>query len=573
MRVGSPTTAQGMQHLDLILTLTGGLSAALLFGFVMHRLGLSPLAGYLLAGIAVGPYTPGFVAHGEIARGLSEIGVTLLMFGVGLQFHVEELLAVRRFAVPGALTVIAGTTTLGTLAAQAWGFPFLGALVFGLSLSVASTVVLVRVLADLRALHTARGRLAMGWLVVEDVSTVIVLVALPVIVSKDTDGSSVATSLALAGLKLAGLVLALWVFGRRAIPRLFEYVAATRSRELFTLTVLVTALGIAVLSSQLFGASMALGALLAGMVVGQSDFSARAGSEALPMRDAFAVLFFVAMGMLFDPAVITRAPAELALTLAIVLIGKPLFALLALSALGKPLRFALPVAVGFAQIGEFSFVLAGLGETLGVLPPQGTSTLVAVALVAMTLNPLLVRRASTLVPAHGEAGELEAQNVTSEAEDRAVIVGFGPTGETIARILQDNGIEPLVIELNLETVRALRARGMRAVYGDARQREILEQAGVDGAIGLFLTAPEVDTARATIRAAKEIDREIRIYARSTYARDTALLEGAGADAVLSDERELALAMATTLLVDLGATPDQIDRERHRVHEWLLRRTV
>jgi CPA2 family monovalent cation:H+ antiporter-2 len=384
------------QHLDLIFTLTGALSAAVVLGLATQRLRLSPIVGYLLAGIAVGPFTPGFVAHQEIAGQLAELGVILLMFGVGLHFHLDDLLAVRKIAVPGALLQSALATGAGTLAMRALGWSAGAGIVFGLAISVASTVVLLRILADNDALQTRTGHVAVGWLLVEDMFTVIVLVLLPIAAGGLSPGAaagagSVLGSVGGAVLKIAALVLFTLFVGRRAIPGILSYVAKTRSRELFTLTVLALALGIAVGSAQLFGTSMALGAFLAGLVIGQSEFASRAATEALPMRDAFAVLFFVSMGMLLDPRQIPANAPLIAVSLALVLIVKPLATVVVALLLRASVETAVSVAVALAQIGEFSFILAGVGRSVGLLPEQATQTLVATAIVSITLNPLLYR--------------------------------------------------------------------------------------------------------------------------------------------------------------------------------------
>jgi CPA2 family monovalent cation:H+ antiporter-2 len=380
-------------NLDLIFTLTGGLLAALVFGVVTQKLRLSPIVGYLLAGVAVGPFTPGFVAKAEIAEQLAELGVILLMFGVGLHFHVKELLAVRRIALPGAVVQIAVATGLGVLITHSAGWSVAGGVVFGLAIAVASTVVLLRVLADHDALHTPAGHVAVGWLLVEDIFTVLVLVVLPIVVadSGPRGAADIALSLSIASLKVALLIAFTLVFGRRVIPKLLDFVAKTRSRELFTLAVLALALGLAVGSAKLFGASMALGAFLAGMVVGQSEFSSRAASEALPMRDAFSVLFFVAMGMLFDPLSLPDHIGLTVATLGVILIGKPLAAILVVLALRGPPKTAVSVALALAQIGEFSFILGALGHKLKILPDQATQVMVAASLVSITLNPLLFK--------------------------------------------------------------------------------------------------------------------------------------------------------------------------------------
>ena len=347
-----------MHEYELILTITGGLATALFFGYLTQRVGLSPIVGYLIAGIVVGPNTPGFVANQEMAEEFAEIGVILLMFGVGLQFHFNELFAVRRVAVPGAVCQSTVATLLGVLVAWWAGWTWSAGLVFGLAISVASTVVLLRVLADNNDLHTPSGHIAVGWLVVEDLFTVFLLVLLPMLFGPGTvERGNVPLALGLSVLKIALLVVLTFFLGGKLIPRLLNNVAQTHSRELFTLTVLVIALGIAVGSAKLFGVSMALGAFLAGMVVRQSDFSFRAASEALPMRDAFAVLFFVSVGMLFHPGYLLEEPVLVLATLGIILLGKPLAAIVIVLALRYPPMVALSVAVALAQIGEFSFIL------------------------------------------------------------------------------------------------------------------------------------------------------------------------------------------------------------------------
>jgi CPA2 family monovalent cation:H+ antiporter-2 len=570
-----------VHDIGLILTLTGGLAAALIAGYVTHRVGLSPIVGYLLAGVVVGPHTPGFVADRALAEQLAEIGVILLMFGVGLQFHVEELLAVRRVAVPGALGQSLVATVLGTCAALACGWGATAGLLFGLSVAVASTVVLVRVLSDQRELHTPVGHIAVGWLVVEDLFTVAVLVLMPALFGSTPGSASViAISLLVALLKL-GVVLALvFLLGGRVIPWLLGQAAQTRSRELFTLTILVVALGIAVGSAMLFGVSMALGAFLAGMVVGRSDFSLRAATEALPMRDAFAVLFFVSVGMLFDPHQLLAQPLAFLLTLAIVLLGKPLAALVIVRALGYPVRVGIAVAIALAQVGEFSFILAGLGARLGVLPQAANNAVIAAALVSIALNPMLFRLVGPLERWTQRRPRLWAwlsarvRDVAASAGDgpsaarteapRAVVVGHGPVGQTVTRLLRENGIAPTVIELNLDTVRRLRSAGVAAIYGDAAHDQTLREAGVQSARALILSASSLTEAREVIRLARELNPEVRILARANYVREQSALRRAGAEVVFSGEAEVGLAFTEAMLQTLGATPEQIDRERARV---------
>jgi CPA2 family monovalent cation:H+ antiporter-2 len=572
-----------VHDLDLIVTLAGGLSAALVLGYVTQRARLSPIVGYLLAGLLVGPYTPGFVADSAIAEQLAEVGVILLMFGVGLQFRIDELIAVRRVAVPGAILQSAVATGLGALIARAIGWSWSAGIVFGMALSVASTVVLVRILVDNRELHTQTGHIAVGWLVVEDLFTVVAVVLLPVLfVSGGTPGG-LAVALGVTMLKVATLLIFTIVVGNRAVPRALDHVAATGSRELFTLTVLVLALGIAVGSSLVFGVSMALGAFLAGLVVGRSEYSLRAASEAIPMRDAFAVLFFVSVGMLLDPRSIVQTPGLLVATLAVVLIGKPLVALVLVRLLRYPLRVALGVAVALAQIGEFSFILSSIGRTLGILTSEATNTLVMVSIVSIVLNPIIYRgivrfERSAIVrsrlwkaldPPIIDTGGAQLKAPRPDPRLRAVVVGFGPTGRTVTRLLRENGVDPVVIELNVETVRRLRQDDVVAIYGDALQPTTLEAAGVQNAASLILTSAGMGDSAEVIRAARALNPRIRVFARAAYLRDLPELRDAGADAVFTGEGEVALALTEAILHRLGATPEQIDRERHRAHSELF----
>jgi CPA2 family monovalent cation:H+ antiporter-2 len=571
-----------VHNLDLILTLAGGFTAALFLGYLTQRAGLSPIVGYLLAGTLVGPHTPGFVANGEIAEQLAEVGVILLMFGVGLQFHIEELLAVRRVAIPGAIAQSAVATLLGAVIARWFGWSWPAGIVFGMALAVASTVVLIRVLADHRELHTPTGHIAVGWLVVEDLFTVLALVLLPVLFADGGSGTGIAVALAVTALKVAALVGFTIVVGTRVIPFVLDHIADTGSRELFTLTVLTLALGIAVGSAALFGVSMALGAFLAGLVVGRSDYSLRAASEALPMRDAFAVLFFVAVGMLLPPGYLLEAPGLILATLAVVMIGKPLIALVVVRMLGYPFRVALAISVALAQIGEFSFILSSIGTDLGILPVEATNTLVAASIVSIVLNPVLYRlvpRVEQWVAGHPRWSRLLNPRVVdrdaaiparpTDRRERAIVVGYGPTGRTVVRLLRDNGITPTVVELNMESVRHLRQLGIEAVYGDVTQRDTLEAAGTSEAGTLILTTAGMGSASEVIRMAREISPGIHVLARAQYLRDLPALVRAGADQVFTGEGEVALSLTESILDRLGATAEQIDRERARAHRELF----
>ncbi|MHA3773411.1 cation:proton antiporter [Verrucomicrobiota bacterium sgz303538] len=566
-----------MPHkIDLILTLTGGLTAALVLGFITQKLKLSPIVGYLLAGIIVGPFTPGFVADPEIASQCAEIGVILLMFGVGLHFHLKDLLAVRKVAVPGAIIQITAATLMGALVMRVFDWSWTAGVIFGMAISVASTVVLTRVLADNHALHSPTGHIAIGWLIVEDLFTILVLVLLPAIFGADDHGGrSVWITLEIALLKLGALGVFALVAGQKVIPLFLGYVARTGSRDLFTLTVLVLALGIAVGSAKFFGASMALGAFLAGMIVGQSEFSARAASDALPMRDAFAVLFFVSVGMLFDPASVSHGWPLMLATLGIVLIGKPVAALLVVLFFGRPLRSALSIAVALAQIGEFSFILAALAKGLKILPSEAISALVVASVISITLNPLLYRAIDPVMQwleRRGFARKAPLTNadelpVLDEAAHRVVVIGYGPIGRTLSRILRDTGIEVVVVEMNLDTVKELREAGLPVVYGDAAQREILHHAGIEKAEGLIIAARIAP--QPVVQTARELNPKISILTRATYLKESEDLRKAGANAVFASEGEIALSMTAFLLRELGASDEQIDRERDRVREELF----
>lgn len=564
---------------DLILTLTGGLTAALFLGLITQKLKLSPIVGYLLAGILVGPFTPGFVANHDIATQSAEIGVILLMFGVGLHFHLKDLLAVRRVAIPGAIIQIGAATALGAGAARFFGWSWSAGLVFGVAISVASTVVLTRVLADNRALHTPTGHIAIGWLIVEDLFTIVVLVLLPAIFGGAPGAQpegKVWSTLVLALLKLGGLIGFTFTIGQKVIPLMLGYVARTGSRELFTLSVLVLALGLAVGAMKLFGASMALGAFLAGMIVGQSDFSARAASDALPMRDAFAVLFFVSVGMLFDPAAVREGWPLMLVTLGIILVGKPLAALLVVLVLKRPLRTALTIAVALAQIGEFSFILATLAVALKILPAEAMNALVAGSILSITLNPILyqgiepamrwLEARKLLRPEAPAPAAIPFQN--DGTRDHAVVIGYGPVGRTVSRILTENGIEPVIIEMNIETVQRLSAEGRQAIYGDAAKIEILRHAQLEAAAGLIISSSTAEAAT-IIQAARELNPRLRILTRASYLTESEALRSAGANAIFSNEGEVALSMADFLMTQLGATDEQIDRERARVRRDLF----
>ena len=568
----------GSHEVTLILTLAGGLTAALVLGFITQKMRLSPLVGYLLAGVLVGPHSPGFVADAATASQCAEIGVILLMFGVGLHFHLKDLLAVRNIAVAGAVAQIGLCTAASMGVLSLFGFSPLAGAVFGMSISVASTVVLTRVLTDNRALHTPTGHVALGWLVVEDLFTILLLVLLPAVLTPDGGGSgNFWSALGLTLIKLAALSVFTLVVGQKLIPIFLGYVARTGTRDLFTLAVIALALGIAVAAAYFFDASMALGAFLAGMVVGQSDFSARAAAEALPLRDAFAVLFFVSVGMLFDPAALLGDWPLMLATLGIIIVIKPLAALGMTLLFRKPLRLGLSVAVALGQVGEFSFILAAMGISYGLFGQEVNNAIIPAAMISITLNPLLYRRierTARWLEMHGPAWlsrsplpHLSAEAVEGDGSQRVVVVGYGPVGRNLCRILRDRGITPVVIENNIDTVRALRTQGRPAVHGDATQAEVLREAGLERAEALLLTTPAIP-AREVTPIARAVNSGIRILANTAFLSEARRLRELGVAEVFSGEREVSLAMSEFLLHELGAADAYVQSELGRLREEL-----
>ena len=561
----------------LLATIAAGLGLAFVFGFVAVRLRLPPIVGYLVAGIALGPFSPGWVADARLAQQLAEVGVILLMFGVGLHFSPHDLLAVRRVAVAGAITQMAVAATLGGTLARTWGWSWGATAVFGLALSVSSTVVVLRVLGERGGgtLDSVPGRIAVGWLVVEDLAMVLALVLLPALAptlggdagAGATSAGELARTLALTFGKVAAFVAIMLVVGRRAVPWLLERVARTGSRELFTLAVLAVALGIAFGAASLFGVSFALGAFFAGMVISESDLSHQAAADALPLQDAFAVLFFVSVGMLFDPTVLVRAPLAVLAVLRVVVLGQALPALAVLLGAGQPLRPALVVAASLGQIGEFSFILASLGVALALLPTEGRDLILAGALLSVTLNPLLVgaveplerwlRERPRLLAAlerPGRLGVAPPAGMDAALADHAVIVGHGRVGGTIAEALAHAGVPYVVVERDRQAVEALRRRGVPAVYGDAALPGILAHAQVQRARLLVVTAPEPYQARRAVELAREANPGIDTVVRTHSEAEQAYLERAGVGRAVMGERELARGMAEYALLALG-TPE------------------
>ena len=558
-----------MPHdISLITTLAAGFGLALIFGLAAERLRLPALVGYLLAGIVIGPATPGFVANVQIAAQLSEIGVMLLMFGVGLHFSLDDLLAVRRIALPGAVVQMGVATLLGMAMAWSWGWDMGAGLVFGLSLSCASTVVLLKALETRGLLDSMNGRIAVGWLVVEDLATVLLLVLLPPLAGV-LGGPGATTSgdeplwwtVSLTLLQVSAFVALMLIVGRRALPWLLWQVTRTGSRELFTLAVVTAAIGIAFGAASLFGVSFALGAFFAGMVMRESEFSHRAAQESLPLRDAFAVLFFVSIGMLFDPAVLMEKPLHVLGVVAVIILGKSIAAALLVIAFRYPLNTAFTVAASLAQIGEFSFILVGLGMSLGLLPAEGQSLIVAGALISIALNPLVfaaveparawvLRRSDLARRLESREDPMAALPMSTERrylEGQVVLVGYGRVGRRIAAALGARGIPFVVAEQNREQVELLRKQGIAAVSGDAAEPEVLVQAHIANAAMLVIAAPDPVNTRQMLETARALNPAIEVVLRTHSEEEARMLAREEIARVFFGEEELAKGLTNHVL--------------------------
>jgi CPA2 family monovalent cation:H+ antiporter-2 len=556
----------------LIAIVALGFVSAFVFGMMAQRLRLPPLVGYLIAGIAVGPFTPGFVGDPELAAQLAEIGVILLMFGVGLHFSIKDLIAVRTIALPGAIVQIVAATAMGTVFALFRGWHWGAGLIFGLSLSVASTVVLLRALEGQGILDSNKGRIAVGWLIVEDLAMVLALVLLPALapgLGGDGAGIHGAASRNLwltLGLTLAKVALfaaVMLVAGRRLVPWLLEQAARTGSRELFTLAVLALALGIAFGSAELFGVSFALGAFFAGMVLAESDFSHQAAANSLPLQDAFAVLFFVSVGMLFDPGILIREPLAVAAVLGVIVLGKSLVAIAIVLAFRHPLGTALTVAASLAQIGEFSFILVSLGLSLNILPPEGRDLILGGALLSITLNPFVFALAARATRFLAERPHLAARferrdGVIAEIatnpaprSQHAIVVGYGRVGSIIARAMRAWGLPHVVVDGDQRKIQELRAVGIDAVFGDASAPGILRAANIEQARLLIIASPDTHQTRRQIEIARKANPAIDIVVRTHSETERRELRRLGVGLVLMAERELAFGMLHYALRSLG----------------------
>jgi CPA2 family monovalent cation:H+ antiporter-2 len=588
----------GVHNLPLLTTIAAGFAVAWVLGLITQRIGLSPIVGYLLAGVVIGPYTPGFVGDEHLAQQLAEVGVILMMFGVGLHFHLKDLIAVKGVAIPGAIGQSLAATLLAMVAFHFFGWSWKSGAVIGMAMAVASTVVLLRVLMDKEMLNTSHGHVAVGWLIVEDIFTVLALVFVPMMAvdlvpasaigdaahavqdaaatTTAGDGGGIAT-VGWAVAKLVALVLIVLFAGSRIVPWILAQVAKLRSRELFTLTVLVLSIAIAVGSAAIFGASVALGAFLAGMVVAQSPTSHQAAADALPMRDAFSVLFFVAVGMLFDPRFLIEQPAMIACALAIVLLVKPLAALLIVAILGYPGRTALTVAIGLAQIGEFSFILGQVAYEHRLIPDEGRQILVGAAMISITLNPLLFGSLDgierwlqrhpflwNLLNARSErlrrAINAKCQGaIASTAKPLAIIVGYGPVGRVVDALLRDAGLHTVIVETNMKSVESLSKAGRAVIFGDATRPEILDQAGLRRAAYMVATLPHSASRADLVRAARELNPDVKIVMRARYLAEGDALRAAGSTRTVFEEGETGIGMARQVMELRGMDESSINK--------------
>jgi monovalent cation:H+ antiporter-2, CPA2 family len=561
-----------MDHaLPLISTVAMGFSLALIFGFIAVSFRIPALVGYLLAGVFIGPFTPGLIANVEIAQELAEIGVMLLMFGVGLHFSLSDLIRVRKIALPGAIVQMVTATMLGTGVALCWGWNYSSALIFGLSLSVASTVVLLRALEERGALDSINGHIAVGWLLVEDLAMVVVLVLLPPL-AHGLHGAATADIqqplwwvLGVTLIKVSTFIGLMLLVGRRIFPKLLWYIARTGSRELFTLCVITAAISIAYGAAKLFGVSFALGAFFAGMIMRESSYSHRAAEESLPLRDAFAVLFFVSVGMLFDPLALLNQPLQILMVVGIIIVGKSIGAFILVLLFRYPLYSALVVSASLAQIGEFSFILAELGIRLGILPIEGRSLILAGALISIAINPLIFKLIAPInawIKSHPKLSQLfkraddplaELPFTTHEQylSAQIVLIGYGRVGKRIASLLLENNIPYVVIDENRQLIERLRMLNIPAVYGDAAEEWVLIQAHIAQASMLIIVASDTVQVRQVIQCARILNPTIEIIIRTHDEEEATLLQTEIIGKVFFAEGEIARSIGTYALQRYG----------------------
>jgi CPA2 family monovalent cation:H+ antiporter-2 len=564
----------------LISTIAVGLMAAFVGGFIAKRMGLPTIVGYIVAGIVLGPFTPGFIADVDLALELADIGIILLMFGVGIHFSLRDLAAVRAIAIPGALIQIVIATLLGLMLGVALGWGIGGGLVLGLAMSIASTVVLLRAITDRGELDTSQGRIAIGWLIVEDLVTIVILVLLPTIgpliagtAGAGTDSLGTLGNIALALGKAALFVVVMIVAGTRLVPRLLTLVSNEGSKELFTLAVLAIAIGFAFLSSTVFGVSFALGAFLAGAVVGESDMSHQAAADALPLRDAFAVLFFVSVGMLFDPSILIEMPLAIVAVVFLVVFAKAIVKFAIVALFGYPVRVALTVGAGLAQIGEFSFIVGTVGLSLGLLPPEGFQLIVAGALLSIALNPVLFHyvdplearlRTNSLMTRllgwrAGDLAELPPSDDGAPLRLHAILCGYGQVGRLVARALDRRGFTYIVISQQRTEVEALRARGIQALFGEGSNIELLERADVEHARLVIVASSDPHVSPLIVERAKALNPALDFVVRTQSDEETAQLRAISPKVqAVHGQRELAVQMARYSLRRFGV--DSVEAE-------------
>lgn len=558
---------------DLINIVAVGLGLAFILGALANKLRLSPLVGYLVAGICVGPFTPGFVADQALANQLAEIGVMLLMFGVGLHFSLKDLMEVKAIAIPGAIGQILVATLLGWGLAALMSWPVIYGVVFGFSLATASTVVLLRAMEERRLLETTRGKIAIGWLIVEDLACVLALVMMPVLAgvfgpdaaNETHTVGSVLASIGWTFVQLGLFVAVMLVVGRRVIPWILERIAGTGSRELFTLAVLAIALGVAFGSAMLFGVSFALGAFFAGMLLNESELSHKAANDSLPLRDAFAVLFFVSVGMLFNPAILIEHPWQVLATAAIIMFGKSAAAFVIVRAFGHPTGTALTISASLAQIGEFAFIIAGLGVTLKILPPTGQALVLAGALISIMLNPLVFGLLDRWLAKHQEttptAVEIELPPGPSlDLHDHAIVIGYGRVGSALAQVLRDRGVPVLVIDDNKEHVAEAHAAGLPGIRGSAASDKVLAEAHPERAKIAVLAIPQPLEAGETLAKLRALNPGLTLLARAHSDVEVKHLLEHGADGTVMAERELAYSLAEMVM----ATPPYRTLGKHSI---------
>ena len=548
---------------DLINIVAVGLGLAFVLGAIANRLRLSPLVGYLVAGIFVGPFTPGFVADQTLANQLAEIGVMLLMFGVGLHFSLKDLMAVKTIAIPGAVAQITVATVLGWGVAHLMGWSHLHGLIFGFSLATASTVVLLRAMEERRLLETTRGKIAVGWLIVEDMACVLALVMMPVIAGvfgPDAAGQNhtvmgVLGSIGMTFVKLGAFIALMLVVGRRVIPWILERIAGTGSRELFTLSVLAIALGVAFGAAALFGVSFALGAFFAGMMLNESELSHKAANDSLPLRDAFAVLFFVSVGMLFDPRILFEHPWQVLATAAIIIIGKSAAAFFIVRAFGHSKATALTISASLAQIGEFAFIIAGLGVALKILPPEGQALVLAGALISILINPFVFGLLDRWQARHPTVNPVNPELDTPsgpcrDLDGHAIVIGYGRVGSELATVLQGRGVPVLVIDDNEHHVARAHANGVAAIRGSAAADAVLTEARPDKAAIAILAIPQPLEAGEALSKLRAMNPGLTLLARAHSDAEVKHLLDHGADGAIMAERELAYSLAEMVM----ATP-------------------